>query len=223
MADYGSVHNRFMGIVINEDYSNADFSQAQKKVAKSEGGYQNLYNDSGNWTSGKVGIGSQIGTNWGISAPVLSQYLGRTATVSDMKNLSYETALKIYKKNYWTPIGGDNIRDDSVALIIYDGAVNNGVAGIKNIVKDSLGIASYDVNAINKIDGKKAFELIKSGREKAYKRIGGQFVNSWLNRLNSYAYSGLQTIKAHPIITVLVTATILFSAYFLIFGKTKKA
>ncbi len=223
MADFGHSHNRFKGIILNENYSNADFNSSQTKVAKAEGGYQNSYSDSGNWTGGKVGIGSQIGTNFGISAPTLSAYLGRTATIDDMKNLSYDTALKIYKSQYWNQINGDAIKDQSVADIIYDGAVNSGVSGIKKVVKDSLNIPAYDVNKINTINGKTAFDSIKQGRENFYKSEGGTFLSGWLKRLNDYTYSGVQAIKSHPMITALVTATIIISAYFLIFSKTQKA
>lgn len=217
MANFGNTHNRFRGLLINPEYSHADFGQAQKVVKKSEGGYQASTADSGNYVDGKL-----IGTNWGISAPVLKTYLGRTPSVADMKNLSYETALKIYKSNYWNPIGGDQIKNDSIALLLYDGAVNMGVNGIKKIVNDSLNTGTYNVNSINSANQKKLFDDIKKRREVFYRAKGGSFLTSWLTRLNAVTYSTVQSVKRHPIATVLVTATILFSAYFLIFGKTPK-
>jgi lysozyme family protein len=63
---------------------------------KSEGGYQNNKNDTGNYYKGQL-----IGTNFGVSAPILATYLGRTPTVKDMKNLTREDARKIAKINYY--------------------------------------------------------------------------------------------------------------------------
>ena len=58
----------------------ADFDTSQAYVAVAEGKYQNNSDtDAGDWTGGAIGVGDAIGTNFGISAPVLSQYLGRTA------------------------------------------------------------------------------------------------------------------------------------------------
>ena len=67
----------------------ASFSKAQKIVHRAEGGYQSLYNDKGNWTSGSTGIGTLIGTKYGISAPAMKSWLGKTPTKHDMQNLSY--------------------------------------------------------------------------------------------------------------------------------------
>ncbi len=63
---------------------------------KSEGGYQNNKKDKGNYYKGQL-----IGTNFGVSAPVLATYLGRAPTVEDMKNLTREDAKKIAKINYY--------------------------------------------------------------------------------------------------------------------------
>ena len=78
----------------------AKFIKAHEFVERAEGGYTDNPNDNGNWTGGKKGSGDLIGTNFGISAPVLKAYLGRTPSVADMKNLKKSTAEKIYKKNY---------------------------------------------------------------------------------------------------------------------------
>ena len=99
----------------------ADFILAHKKVNKSEGGYSNNPNDRGNYVDGNL-----VGTNYGISAPVLKEHLGRTPTKDDMINLSPKVVLLIYKKNYWNKIQGDNIDNQSVAYLIYDSAVNQG-------------------------------------------------------------------------------------------------
>lgn len=105
----------------------ADFKISDAKTSKFEGKYKKEPEDSGDWTSGKINVGILIGTNWGISAPVLKEFLGRMPTESDMRNLSQEDAQSIRKKNYWDAIKGDQLLIQSVADSIYDSAINLGV------------------------------------------------------------------------------------------------
>lgn len=104
----------------------ADFDIAYKRTKISEGGYSNHRQDKGNWTRGDINKGILIGTNYGISAPVLMAYLGRTPTVSEMKNLSLDTVRLIYEKNYWKPIRGNEIVNQDIANDIYDAGVMSG-------------------------------------------------------------------------------------------------
>jgi lysozyme family protein len=104
----------------------ANFKIANKLTRISEGGYSDVYEDNGNWTGGKIGNGILIGTKYGISAPVLMAYLGRVPKVDEMKNLSEDVASKIYIKNYWNVIRGDEIANQDIANKIYDMAVTSG-------------------------------------------------------------------------------------------------
>lgn len=175
---------------------NADFNTAQNFVKINEGGYQDIDTDPGNWTGGKVGVGSLIGTNYGISAPTLKAWLGREPSVSDMQNLTYDTALQIYKKNYWDALNLDNINNQDIANVLYDGSVNEGVGGIKKIAADSLG-TSYSPTAVNQYPDQQAlFNAIKSGRAAFYDKMGGSFLNSWLNRLKNFTWTGVQQAEA---------------------------
>jgi lysozyme family protein len=119
MASFKIAHNRRLGI---------------------EGKYSGDPLDNGNWTGGKKGVGVLVGSNLGVSAPVLAKHLGRAITVDDMKNLSHETAEAIYRKNYWNPIRGDEIEFQDVANSIYDSAVNMGVSAAIKLTQRSLGI-----------------------------------------------------------------------------------
>ena len=51
----------------------AEFIPIHNFVIKEEGGYQDMPSDTGNYVDGVL-----VGTNYGISAPVLKSYLGRT-------------------------------------------------------------------------------------------------------------------------------------------------
>lgn len=104
----------------------ANFDIAYKRTKISEGGYSNHKKDKGNWTGGDIDKGVLIGTNYGISAPVLMTYLGRMPTVSEMKNLSLDTVKLIYERNYWNPIRGNEINNQDIANDIYDAGVMSG-------------------------------------------------------------------------------------------------
>jgi len=100
-----------------------------------EAGFSDDRNDSGNWVR-VPGYGRRfVGTNHGIAAPTLAEYLGRIPKREDMENLSYGTALKIFKNNYWDAQNLGEFCNQSVANIIYDGCVNQGIYRMKDLVK----------------------------------------------------------------------------------------
>lgn len=104
----------------------ASFLISYGKTAKNEGSYTNDHDDNGNWTGGKINSGMLIGSNYGISAPVLMKYLGKIPSVFDMKNISMDLVQKIYREDYWNKMRGDEIRSQEVANSIYDSCVNMG-------------------------------------------------------------------------------------------------
>lgn len=214
MADFRTAHYNFCLCCNAQNAAlSADFNSAHAKVAAAEGGYSNDARDKGNWTGGKVNSGTLIGTNYGISAPVLKAWLKREPTVSEMKSLPYGVALEIYKKNYWAPIKGDQIQNDRVAAIIYDASVNQGVGAAQHFVKDSLGTSTYDVNAINKANAEKLFNDIGKRREANYIAQGGYALNSWLARLKSLGYEGIDFAKKHVFAIVLGISLIATGIY----------
>lgn len=123
----------------------ADFDKAYKRTGIFEGGYTDEEDDNGNWTGGKKGLGKLIGTKYGISAPVLMQYMGKMPTVQDMKNLSLVTVKDIYRKFYWLPIRGNEINNQDTANSIYDMAVNAGVGASIKMAKRAKGIPEIKI------------------------------------------------------------------------------
>ncbi len=192
MGEFISAHNRYLNYN-NIAWHAADFNSAQDKVKKAEGGYSNDTRDPGNYIGGKIGVGKLIGTNWGISAPVITAYwkanYKKEPTEFDVKTLPYSTALKIYKSQYWNTIKGNDIKNQELANMIYDSSVNQGPVKAKKYVVDSLGIPSYDVAKINAANPDKLFNKIGAKREIDYKKIGGYALNSWLKRLTDVGYT----------------------------------
>lgn len=103
-------------------------------VQAREGGFQDNPSDEGNWLNGVL-----IGTNRGISAPVLAAYLGHPPTPMEMQALDASTAQAIRKANYWAPIGGE-ILAAGVDLLVYDDAVNRGVYAAATALQGALGV-----------------------------------------------------------------------------------
>lgn len=135
----------------------ADFKIAFRRTGIFEGGYTDEPNDNGNWTGGVKGRGVLIGTNHGVSAPVLSEYLGRTATVSDMRTLSLEVTEKIFRRNYWDKIRGNEIINQDSANEIFDDAINAGVGAAIRKAQRALGLKDDGIMGpitLNKINGK---------------------------------------------------------------------
>ncbi len=94
------------------------FARVFAIVVGEEGGYSANVNDPGNWTGGAVGQGALRGTKYGISAAAYPTL--------DIIGLGLSAAQAIYRRDYWDRVRGDEL-PPSVALIVFDAAVNNGV------------------------------------------------------------------------------------------------
>jgi len=77
--------------------------------------------DPGNWTSGKVGTGSLVGSKYGVSAPVAARWFPGVS----MKNITADKALTIFERNYWDPVDGDGL-PAGVDHCVSDDAYNAG-------------------------------------------------------------------------------------------------
>jgi lysozyme family protein len=181
----------------------ADFKQAQQIVGINEGGYQNDPKDSGNYFNGKL-----IGTNWGIAAPTLAEYLGREPSVSDMKNLKRSTAEDILRVNYWKKNHLDELSNQSVATLIYDGTVNQGTNGMRFLIDKAVKLIGGSINYyevfttkgikyLNRFNQKRLFDAIKTVRANKYKSsTKTHYIKSWLNRLDRIKYYANNTLSS---------------------------
>jgi len=90
-----------------------NFPLIMHEVFKFEGGYVDHPRDPGG------------ATNMGITRRTLEAWEGRRVTKLEVKDLSPQKAMAIYKKNYWNAVRGDDLASgfDMVAM---DGAVNSG-------------------------------------------------------------------------------------------------
>jgi lysozyme family protein len=90
-----------------------------------EGGYQDNPKDRANWTGGKVGTGTLVGTNGGITALDMPGV--------DIKNLTTEQKIEYYLAHYWKPLYSQ-IDSQPVANKLFDLGVLFGVGtAVKNL------------------------------------------------------------------------------------------
>ena len=64
-------------------------------------------------------------TKYGITIPFFSVFLGRTATETDIRNLTADSAKAVYAK-YFRQINIDSIKNENLLDLIFDFAVNAG-------------------------------------------------------------------------------------------------
>jgi lysozyme family protein len=197
--------------VNNKESNKASFEKAQGLVKLAEAGYSDDRGDNGNYID--VPGGKRfIGTNHGISAPILDNYfksqgIKRLLTKDDMINLSYKTALEIYKADYWNAQHLGELTDQNVANVIYDGCVNQGTDAMRSIVRNALEANGVDISdndvifskevlsKANKLNQVKLFNSIKKFRESRYKESDtfNRHGDGWLNRLDNISYEPQET------------------------------
>lgn len=114
----------------------AKYTPAYQRAAIIEGGYQRLTADRGNYNSNR----QLVGTNWGIAAPVYEQYLGHPPTTAEMRSMQKSVAVGIFKRKFWDRIKGDQITNQFVAEIFFDGVVNHGVSNGTKLMQECLGV-----------------------------------------------------------------------------------
>jgi len=162
-----------------------------------EKGYQNNSNDSGNYRSDGV----RVGTNRGISAKVYESWIGRLPSVADMKAITADIARAIYKAWYWDKLKADSINDQNVANIIVDMAVNSGPGAAGKLLQKTLNkyfqkkltvdgaIGNLTIQATNSVNGQSLFDKIKEERKQFYLDLNDPtFEDGWLDRLTHFVY-----------------------------------
>jgi lysozyme family protein len=96
-----------------------NFAAVMEEIFAHEGGLSMTPKDPGNWTGGKVGAGELRGTKYGIAA--------HAHPGVNIQALTKAEAREIYRRAYWQPIRGDDLRP-GLDLVTMDPAVNSGVS-----------------------------------------------------------------------------------------------
>lgn len=169
----------------------ADHKLFAPKLMKLEGGFVNHPNDPGGATMKGVTLNVYTSYRVGKGLP--------KPTVEDLKNITDEEWMDIFKKNYWDKLKADEIQNQSIAEIMVDWLYNSGVGMIKNIQKilnvTADGISGKNtINAINNFDQPTLFENVFNARKEFYETIIKKnpkletFRKGWMNRLNEFKF-----------------------------------
>lgn len=168
-----------------------NFDEAFKTVIGHEGGFTLHSGDPGNWTSGKVGIGTLKGTKYGIAA--------NTYPNEDIKNLTLDRAKQLYKRDFWDKAKCDQL-PDGLRFHVFDVSVNSGVSrGVKTL-QQALGVNADGIigsQTITAAKSQNAHEiLIKfySFRIAFYTSLNtfSTFGKGWMNRVANNLKVGLK-------------------------------
>lgn len=173
------------------EINNNDFqSKLLPSVFKAEGGYSDDPTDTGNFIGGDTSS-TLVGTNHGISADVLSEYLKRPATAEDMKSLTKDKAKEIYEKVFYTDMGIDKLPKD-VQEIVFHGVVNSKGHAIK-VVQKLLGLKEDGVVGPKTMEAMKNADFTKEEFKDAlldkYKtfKTWDKHGEGWTNRFEELA------------------------------------
>lgn len=112
-------------------------------------------------------------TKYGITRRTLGWWLGRTASVEDVRGLKYATAYAIYHARYMRKPGFDLIQNAWLRELVFDAGVLNGTWRATRWLQDSSGAA------VDGIIGPKTLAAVNSGNPH---QIGQIIIVCWLRR-----------------------------------------
>ncbi len=211
MGNFGHTHDRFKGVLLNQDYSNITGDEAQSFINKHKEAVIKSTHETGLFPSvvmaqmiiesgwGKDKLPSVANNYFGIKAS--SAWKGRTITLNTPKDKDKVSVFRVY------PTAKDSLIDHNKFLLVNPRYPKAGVF--------SSTTPEEQIKAIS-----------KAGYAEA-----GNYADMIISLINKYklkeldglqGYKAIGAIRRNKVLTVVVTATILFSAYFLIFGKTQK-
>lgn len=124
----------------------------------------------------------------------------RVITKEDIKKLTFDDAIKIYKKYFWDRFNLDSVEDNQKAFLVFDACVNHGYRGATKIVQKTLNKCGYNLlvdgiygpktrNALINADSQKFIKVFQEVRTDYYYAIVRNnpsqkvFLKGWLNRI----------------------------------------
>jgi len=139
-------------------------------VLGSEGGYVNDSHDPGGETK------------YGISK--------RAYPSVDIKNLTKEDAIRIYKRAYWDKVKGDSL-PSGIDIVVFDGAINSGVSRSAKWLQKAVGvpqdglIGPQTIYATQQLDCEVVIRSILAQRYTFLRSLPtwSRYKNGWTRRL----------------------------------------
>ena len=105
-----------------------NFEQCFALILKNEGGYTDNLKDPGG------------ATNLGCTKATWEAFVGHEVTKDDIKALTPNDVMPLYKANYWDKINGDSL-PNGVDYAVFDFAINSGTGRAAKTLQSVLGVA----------------------------------------------------------------------------------
>jgi len=141
-----------------------NFDRCLEFVLQFEGGFVNNPKDPGG------------PTNRGVTQATLSAFLGRQATIAEVKALTPATVAPIYRAKFWDHVNGDDL-PAGIDLAVFDFGVHSGpsrgVIGLQRALKlaDDGKLGPVTTAAAKKADPKPTINAICDERMEFLKRL----------------------------------------------------
>lgn len=166
------------------------FERAFAVVVGHEGGLSLNRADPGNWTGGVYGQGECRGTKFGVSAAAYPWL--------EISTLTLEQAQAVYRRDYWDRVQGDSL-PPPLALLVFDAAVNSGVARAVRWLQEAAGVATDGVigpNTLRAVSEAVGVALMAEFQARRLLFMAGlptwrQFGAGWARRLSRLPYEAI--------------------------------
>lgn len=165
----------------------AEASKMIPFIRKWEGGYANDPDDKGGCTM------------MGVTIKVYQKYFGKDKTCEDLKRITDDEWLEIFKDGYWKPWKADEIKNQSIAQLCVDMGWGSGPKTAIKKVQATLGLKADGIvgpktlAALNQVPSAGVFRKLWTMRYQWFQQIAKsgnnkKFLRGWLNRLNDIKY-----------------------------------
>ena len=159
-----------------------NFDKCFDRIIGHEGGFQDMHDDRGNWTSGTVGVGVLKGTKFGISAMSYPDM--------DIEGLDMSVAKSIYYTDWWKPLC-INYLPFAMQYQMFDAAINHGKVSATKMLQRAIGvdddgvIGPITIAAKSRVEVNDLLMLFISERIKFFAQIKtfDIYGRGWMNRM----------------------------------------
>lgn len=166
------------------------FSECLPLILAHEGGWADHPKDPGGATMKGVTLGTY------------SEWLGRPATKTELRNISDDHLRKIYEANYWRAAACDRL-PPGVDYMVFDFAVNSGPGRARKFLQRVAGVAPdgaigpVTVAAVNKLGARLLIDRLNEDREAFYRSLDTfpTFGKGWLRRLTEVTAEARAMVK----------------------------
>lgn len=182
----------------------AQFEVSMPHIRKWEGFYSNSGKDKGGETY--AGISRRNHPNW-TGWPLVDreklQKGGKLPWNYKIEDYNLELQVTAFYRNYWQQSKSGNLKDQNVADLYFDLAVNSGMGRAAQLLQKSLNrlgkpvavdsaAGAQTMSAANSVDPVLLYTTLKDERKAYYDRIvkndpsQEDFYDGWIRRLNSF-------------------------------------